>query len=293
MTGRRDAHVRSELEPQADEVDELERLRWLDRSTERSGDRRARTRRPTAYARLAKPAFDRVVGALLLVLLSPLFLLVALAVRLGLGSRILYRQERVGLGGQPFSMLKFRTMHGDRRRHTQGRTRPDRRLGRERRTGVDRRRRQVAFDGPERRSRHDRRTWWDRREARDRRLTHKTPDDPRHTRLGRFLRRYSLDELPQLINVVRGDLSLVGPRPELPEVVATYEPWQHERHRVKPGITGLWQVTDRAEDAIMVHHVETDLEYIEGQSLWLDLRILAQTPLAVLGVGGGRSAQSG
>ncbi len=96
----------------------------------------------------------------------------------------------------------------------------------------------------------------------DRRQTHKTTDDPRHTRVGRFLRKWSLDELPQFWNVVCGDMSLVGPRPELVEIVARYEPWQHQRHTVKPGLTGLWQVSSRGTG--MMHlHTDIDLDYIE------------------------------
>jgi lipopolysaccharide/colanic/teichoic acid biosynthesis glycosyltransferase len=116
-----------------------------------------------------------------------------------------------------------------------------------------------------------------------RRRTHKSDADPRHTGIGRFLRRTSLDELPQLWNVLRGDMSLVGPRPELEQIVAGYAAWQHQRHQVKPGITGLWQVTERCFSAgDMHHHVATDLTYLERVSLRADLRILALTPLALL-----------
>ena len=128
-----------------------------------------------------------------------------------------------------------------------------------------RRQRQRPFTGPDRRQRH------------------KAEDDPRHTPLGRFLRRFSLDELPQLWNVVRGDLSLVGPRPELAGVVARYDDWQHRRHAVKPGITGLWQVTERDERGEMHLHVETDLRYIRALSWRADLAILVLTVPAVLG----------
>jgi lipopolysaccharide/colanic/teichoic acid biosynthesis glycosyltransferase len=116
----------------------------------------------------------------------------------------------------------------------------------------------------------------------DRRRHHKTDHDPRHTDLGRVLRRLSLDELPQLFNVIRGDMSLVGPRPELPSIVARYDGWQHQRHEVKPGITGLWQVTDRQSSAGDMHlHVDTDLEYLGRLSLRTDLGILLRTPLAL------------
>jgi lipopolysaccharide/colanic/teichoic acid biosynthesis glycosyltransferase len=107
--------------------------------------------------------------------------------------------------------------------------------------------------------------------------------DPRHTSVGRFLRRRSLDELPQLLNVLAGQMSLVGPRPELDEIVSTvYESWQLQRHVVKPGITGLWQVTARvAGDAIIHNNAQIDIEYIHQLSLWTDLRILLKTPTAL------------
>jgi lipopolysaccharide/colanic/teichoic acid biosynthesis glycosyltransferase len=116
----------------------------------------------------------------------------------------------------------------------------------------------------------------------ERRMTHKSADDPRHTRLGRKLRKTSLDELPQLFNVLRGDMSLIGPRPELAEIVAQYEGWQHARHAVKPGITGLWQVTERPNGAMMHECTQIDLEYIQRLSLRADLAILIKTPLALL-----------
>jgi lipopolysaccharide/colanic/teichoic acid biosynthesis glycosyltransferase len=117
----------------------------------------------------------------------------------------------------------------------------------------------------------------------ERRRTHKHPRDPRITRLGRFLRSWSLDELPQFYNVVRGEMSLVGPRPEMVEIVARYQPWQHARHAVKPGLTGLWQISERG-DRMMHEATETDLEYLEKISFWTDLRIMVLTPLAALGL---------
>jgi lipopolysaccharide/colanic/teichoic acid biosynthesis glycosyltransferase len=120
----------------------------------------------------------------------------------------------------------------------------------------------------------------------DRRTRHKTVDDPRHTDLGRFLRRYSLDELPQILNVLKGDMSLIGPRPEMRHIVAGYAGWQHHRHQVKPGITGLWQVTERStSDGDMHLHTEVDLVYIARLSLLTDLRILFKTLPAALGKG--------
>lgn len=127
----------------------------------------------------------------------------------------------------------------------------------------------------------------DRRSDRDgwdgieRRQRHKTETDPRVTSLGRLLRRTSLDELPQLLNVLRGDMALVGPRPELPKIVMAYEPWQHQRHLVRPGITGWWQVNGRS-DRPMHEHTELDLYYIEHLSFAMDVRILLRTFRAVL-----------
>ena len=115
----------------------------------------------------------------------------------------------------------------------------------------------------------------------DRRQRHKSNGDPRVTRIGAFLRRTSLDELPQLINVLRGEMSLVGPRPELPMIVANYEDWQHVRHLVRPGITGWWQVNGRS-DRPMHENTGLDIEYVQCVSLWMDLTILLHTIRVVL-----------
>lgn len=117
----------------------------------------------------------------------------------------------------------------------------------------------------------------------DRRLTHKSDADPRLTPVGRMLRKMSLDELPQLVNVLKGDMSLVGPRPELPEVVDRYyHDWQHRRHDVKPGITGLWQISQRG-NGMMHEYVDLDLDYVDQASFATDMRILLRTiPAALL-----------
>ena len=128
----------------------------------------------------------------------------------------------------------------------------------------DRRRNAIAFDGD------------------DRRVNHKSPDDPRHVPLGRFLRKWSLDEIPQFWNVALGHMSLVGPRPELPHIVAKYEDWQHRRHEVKPGVTGLWQVSERG-DVPMHEATDVDIEYVDSVSLKADLRIMLLTVPAALG----------
>jgi lipopolysaccharide/colanic/teichoic acid biosynthesis glycosyltransferase len=116
----------------------------------------------------------------------------------------------------------------------------------------------------------------------DRRRTHKHPDDPRLVGVGRFLRKWSLDELPQLLNILRGEMSFVGPRPEMAQIVERYEPWQHRRHDVRPGLTGLWQVTER--NTVMHEHVDVDLAYIDKLSFRTDLRIMVRTLPAALGM---------
>lgn len=207
--------------------------------------------RSSPYQRALKPVIDRLGALLLLVVLLPLVGITALVVLLTLGRPVLFEQRRVGQGGWTFGMYKFRTMHPDRRRGDERRSRPRDSQGR------------------------------------DRRVTHKSPDDPRHTGVGLLLRRFSLDELPQLWNVVRGHMSLVGPRPELERVVAGYAEWQHQRHLVKPGVTGLWQVTERSGgDGVMHLHVDLDIDYIRRVSLRTDLAILMRTLPAALGRGG-------
>lgn len=128
----------------------------------------------------------------------------------------------------------------------------------------DRRLRDVAYAGPERR------------------VTHKSADDPRHTLVGRIMRKLSLDELPQLINVVGGHMSLVGPRPEMMQLVEGYAPWQHCRHLVRPGLTGLWQTTERGSGRVMHECVDLDLQYISTMSFRRDMAILLRTPSILL-----------
>jgi len=130
--------------------------------------------------------------------------------------------------------------------------------------GHDRRERQLPFSGD------------------DRRLNHKSPDDPRHTGLGRFLRKWSLDEVPQFWNVLLGQMSLVGPRPELVEIADRYQPWQHRRHVVKPGITGLWQISHRG-NVPMHEATHVDLAYVDQLSFAVDVKILLRTVPAMLG----------
>jgi len=190
----------------------------------------------------AKRAMD-IAGSLFgLVILSPLLLATAVAIRRRDGSPVLFRQTRVGLHGRPFSICKFRTMVPD----AEARLAEVRHLNE--RNG-------IVF---------------------------KATDDPRLTRLGRTLRATSIDELPQLWNVVKGDMSLVGPRPLPVHEVAEFDVWHRRRHSMKPGITGLWQVEARTEPEFD-RWVERDLAYIDRWSLQLDVRIILRTIPAVFG----------
>ena len=193
------------------------------------------------YQLLGKRGFDLCFGSLALLLVLPVMVLVALLILVFDGRPVLFIQERVGENGRIFPMYKFRTMVKDAERL-----------------------REVV-------ERHDQ----------DGNLIHKRSDDPRVTPLGRFLRRFSLDELPQFFNVVMGSMSLVGPRPELPFLVERYQPWQRKRFAVPPGITGWWQVTGRSEHAMHLH-TEDDLYYINNYSIWLDILILVRTAWIVL-----------
>jgi lipopolysaccharide/colanic/teichoic acid biosynthesis glycosyltransferase len=128
----------------------------------------------------------------------------------------------------------------------------------------------------------DRRSGPGRWDGEDRRRTHKTKSHPLLTSVGRFLRKWSIDESPQIFNVLRGDMSIVGPRPELPAVVAQYEPWQYARMVVRPGLTGLWQINARGE-GLMHERTDLDVEYLSQISLLTDLKIILATPKAMLG----------
>ncbi len=203
--------------------------------------------------RLVKRAFDVVVASLLLAISSPLFLLVALLIKLDSRGPVFYRQERIGENGQPFTMLKFRSMVQD----------ADPRVHEAYVTDLIRRNvspSQAPGGG---------------------RAVLKQQGDPRVTRVGRILRKTSIDELPQLVNVLRGEMSLVGPRPALAYEVAVYKDWHHRRLAALPGITGLWQIKGRNQVSFD-DMVRLDIEYIERQSLWYDISILLRTPWAVL-----------
>jgi len=190
---------------------------------------------------MSKRAFDLLFGLFALILALPLMALAALMVYLEDGPPVIFRQKRVGKNGHLFEMLKFRTM---------------------------------VRDAEQLQSRVEKRDL-------DGNLIHKVRDDPRVTRVGRLLRRFSLDELPQLFNVLAGTMSLVGPRPEMPYLVENYQSWQRKRFAVLPGMTGWWQVTGRS-DKPMHLHTEDDLYYIQNYSIWLDLEIIVRTIWVVL-----------
>jgi exopolysaccharide biosynthesis polyprenyl glycosylphosphotransferase len=188
-----------------------------------------------------KRLLDLAVAAVTLLALAPLLLLIAAAIRLESAGPVVFRQTRVGRGGRHFTLFKFRSMVVDA----------------EARLEALRHRNEV--DGP----------------------IFKMREDPRVTRVGRWLRRTSLDELPQLLNVLLGDMSLVGPRPAVPSEVAQYAAWQRARLEAIPGITGLWQVSGRSQLSFE-EMVRLDIEYVERRSLLLDLAILLRTVPVVL-----------
>jgi lipopolysaccharide/colanic/teichoic acid biosynthesis glycosyltransferase len=213
---------------------------------------------------------DIVGSSVLLIVMAPLLGAIAIVVRLDSAGPALFRQQRIGREREPFTVNKFRTMS----------------LG----APPDRHREFVLglINGePPRHEAPDGEA--PNRDARDHddapRPYYKMIADPRVTRFGRLLRRSSLDELPQLWNVLRGDMSLVGPRPPIPYEVDHYPPEWFERFAVKPGITGLWQVGGRSE-VTLEEMVRLDVEYARRRTLWLNLRILARTVPTVLGARG-------
>jgi lipopolysaccharide/colanic/teichoic acid biosynthesis glycosyltransferase len=211
----------------------------LTRSVERTGP----------ASSLARRTLDVSVAGTVLLVLVPVIVLAALAVRLNSPGPVLFRQRRLGRNMRPFTVLKFRTMKAD----------ADSAVHRE---YV----RQLIGTQPEEPAREG---------------LFKLAVDDRITRVGRFLRSWSLDEVPQLWNVLRGEMSLVGPRPVIEYEVEQYPDWYLRRFAVKPGLTGLWQVSGRNELSYE-DMVRFDIEYAERRSLWLDLRILARTALVVM-----------
>jgi lipopolysaccharide/colanic/teichoic acid biosynthesis glycosyltransferase len=205
--------------------------------------------RPAPASMAARRALDVTVAGTVLLVLVPIIAVAAIAVRVTSPGPVLFRQRRLGRHMRPFTVLKFRTMRAD----------ADSAVHRE---YV----RQLIGTTPEDQ----------RREG-----LFKLAVDDRITRVGRFLRSWSLDELPQLWNVLRGEMSLVGPRPVIEYEVEQYPDWYLRRFAVKPGLTGLWQVSGRNELSYE-DMVRFDIEYAERRSLWLDLRILARTALVVM-----------
>jgi exopolysaccharide biosynthesis polyprenyl glycosylphosphotransferase len=194
----------------------------------------------SAGARLLKRTFDLVLSSVILLFLSPFFLVMAVLVKATSPGPVFFRQVRTGQNEEPFSVLKFRTMYED----------------------AEQRKEEILHlnevDGP----------------------LFKVTEDPRVTRPGRFLRRTSLDELPQLINVWKGDMSLVGPRPFVVSEAAEIEGWARKRFEARPGMTGLWQVSGRNE----LSHLELcrlDYLYVASWSFWWDMQIMWQTPATI------------
>ncbi len=193
------------------------------------------------FRRVTKRLVDLVLGTAILLGVLPVMGIIAVAIRLDSPGPIVFKQERVGENGRPFMMFKFRSMV----------------------VNAERQQDHVnVYTGSGK-------------------VVHKSPGDPRVTRVGRFLRRFSLDELPQLLNVLRGEMSLVGPRPELPWIVAQYEPWQYQRLAVPPGMTSWYVVNGRSETPMHLN-TEEDLRYVRDYSLFQDLRILWKSLGAVV-----------
>jgi lipopolysaccharide/colanic/teichoic acid biosynthesis glycosyltransferase len=188
-----------------------------------------------------KRGFDLAVSLFWLTLFLPLFLILALLVKLTSRGPVFYASTRIGRCGKPFKFLKFRTMYQD----------ADKRLA----DLMDK----NEKEGP----------------------IFKMKNDPRITPIGGFLRKYSLDELPQLIHVVRGEMSMVGPRPPVPREVEQYDEFARQRLTIKPGMTCYWQIQGRS-NLTFDEWMELDNKYIREMSFWTDVKILAQTPLAVL-----------
>lgn len=210
----------------------------------------AREATDTTWQAVLRRAADIVVGTGLVLLLSPVLLLVALAIRLDSRGPALFRQRRVGHEEREFTLLKFRSMRVD----------ADPRGHREYVTSLIQG--STANGGREN--------------------LYKLAVDDRITPVGRWIRRWSLDELPQLFNVIAGQMTLVGPRPAIPYEVAEYPSWYLQRFSVKPGLTGLWQVSGRSERTYE-EMVRLDVEYARDRTLLLDLSILAKTPWVVVG----------
>jgi exopolysaccharide biosynthesis polyprenyl glycosylphosphotransferase len=206
--------------------------------------------RKTKFSRLVKRVMDVAVSIVMLILCAPLFLAIALAIKLTSKGPVLFKQERVGQQGLRFAFLKFRSM----------------KCGSNPRIHREYVQRFIAGEVAP---------------SHTQKAVYKIQDDPRVTGIGKFLRKTSLDELPQLINVLKGEMSLVGPRPPIPYEVEAYQAWHRRRMLIKPGITGLWQVNGRSRTTFD-DMVRLDLRYARTWSPWLDFKILLRTPRAIL-----------
>lgn len=192
--------------------------------------------------RFSKRLLDIICSALGLIILSPVLLIVAILIKLESKGPVIFSQARVGLNGNEFKMYKFRSM-------VQNAEELKEKLAK-----------QNEMSGP----------------------MFKMKDDPRVTKVGKFIRKTSIDEIPQLINVIKGDMSLVGPRPSLPKEVAKFEPWMLDRLNVKPGLTCYWQVSGR-NNIDFIEWMKLDLKYVEDRSFVLDLKLIFKTFFVLFG----------
>lgn len=190
-----------------------------------------------------KRAIDLIAASAILVLVSPVLLVAAIAIRLTSRGPVLFRQERVGRNESIFMMIKFRTM-------------------------IVNQAKVIDIAAVEARAREG--------------VLTKMEDDPRITRVGRFLRRTSIDELPQLWNVVQGDMSLIGPRPLVPFMLEPYPELRRVRSMVRPGLTGLWQVSTRSDNTTALGMADADLDYVANHNLRVDMKIVARTVPAII-----------
>ncbi|NCA71419.1 MAG: sugar transferase, partial [Sphingobacteriia bacterium] len=227
-----DQKLRELLLERYDQIDQRTLRHWL-----RFYLKRASWSGVVRGAYLVKRLLDILASALLLLLLAPLFLIVAVAIRLEDAGPIFFKQQRVGRWGTLFTIWKFRSMYTDAEERKQALLAQNEMSG------------GVIF---------------------------KMKEDPRVTRVGRLIRKTSIDELPQLWNVLKGEMSLVGPRPPVPQEVDQYSLSDRRRLEVIPGITCIWQVSGRSEIPFE-QQVELDVQYIQSQSLWTDIKILLKT----------------
>lgn len=199
-------------------------------------------RKESAVYNISKRTLDIIASTLGLIILSPILLVVAILIKLESKGPAIFSQKRIGLNKKEFKMYKFRSM-------VQNAEELKEKLAKE-----------NEMSGP----------------------MFKMKNDPRVTKVGRFIRKTSIDELPQLINVLKGEMSLVGPRPSLPKEVSKFEPWMLKRLSVKPGLTCYWQVSGRS-NIDFENWMKLDLQYVNDRSFWLDLKLILKTATVLLG----------